>query len=74
MLYRLGKLTVRYRWPILIVWLALLVAAAPFVTRALRERSTAQCRTSATPLPVCPETPIAITFLPRDNSDVWSRL
>ncbi|MDP3061751.1 MAG: hypothetical protein Q8O40_00860 [Chloroflexota bacterium] len=33
MLYRLGKLTVTYRRPILIVWVALLIAAAPFATR-----------------------------------------
>ncbi len=33
MLYRLGKLTVRYRWPIVLFWLALLIVSAPFALR-----------------------------------------
>lgn len=34
MLYRLGLLAVRFRWPIILLWLALLALAVPFAPRA----------------------------------------
>jgi RND superfamily putative drug exporter len=37
MLYRIGQLTVRFRWPIIILWVALIAALVPFAIRSSSE-------------------------------------
>ena len=37
MLYRIGQLTARFRWPIIILWVALIAALVPFAMRSSSE-------------------------------------